>query len=208
MIDKKEFRDSIIPVNKHVAVLFEEIEQRKSKGGILIPSSIADFDVTFKGEKIYKVRILRKADNCSPLIPDSGYALINQLSGFGIRTIEPGYVKLVKDTSILMMSKTKEFTEKSICPGVGRALVKVTSKLVQTESGIIIPKGAQETVSYDAATLGGVVVSVSEDIIWLKIGVEVRFDCYMGTEIHIGDDEYRLVLEDEILAEIVNNAGK
>lgn len=206
MIDKKEFRDSVVPVNKHVSVLFKEQEQRKSEGGIIIPSTVSDNSVTFKGEKIYKVQILKKADNCSETIPSEGYALINQLSGFGIRTIEPGYVKLVHENSILMTSPTKDFTENTIEPGQGRALVRVTSKLSQTESGIIIPKEATSQLSYDAATLGGEVISVSKDITWINVGMSIRFDCYMGTEIFIGDDEYRLVLESEILAKIVPNA--
>lgn len=203
MLDKKELRESILPVNRHVSVLFEEIEERKSSGGILIPSTAGAHEVTFKGERIYKVKMLKKAQDCWEHIPSEGYGLIHQLSGFGIRTVEPGYVKIVNENSILMTSKTKDFTEESIVPGKGRALVRITSKMSETESGIIVPKDATMNVSYDAATLGGQVISVSRDITWLKPGMNIRFDCYMGTEIFIGGQEYRLVLEDEIIAQIL-----
>lgn len=202
MWDKKEKQGSIKPINKHVSVLFTEVEERKSTGGIIIPKSVSDNQVTFKNEVIYKVEILKKAEDCDSMIPEKGFALMNQLSGFGIPTVEPGYVKIVHENSLLMLSETKEFNTQTIKPGQGRALVEVTSKVNKTESGILIPDGAQVSAKYDAATLGGKVISVADNIKSLKVGDTIRFDCYMGTEIFIEDKEYRMVLECEVIAKI------
>lgn len=203
MIDKKEKQSSIKPVNKHVVVKFVELEEKKTASGVIIPKGTFE-QVKFKGDKVYKVEILRKAEDCQEFIPSEGYALVNQLAGFGIPTVEEGYVKVVPESLLLMTSKEKEFKVENIQPQYQRALVKVTSKTDKTDSGIIIPEEANDNVKWDAMTLGGEVAAVSPDIKFLKKGDKIRWDSYMGTEIYISGEEYRLVLESEIIAKIEN----
>ena len=201
MIDRKEKQSSIIPVKKHVLVKFVALEEKKTAAGVIVPKGSMDH-IVFKEDKIYLVEILRKANDCKDWIPSNGFAIVNQLAGYGIPTVEDGYVKIVPESLILMTSKTKEMKLTEITPMYKRALVKINSKVEKTESGLYVPSNAKMNTNWDAATLGGEVVGVSPDIEDLKIGEHIRFDAYMGTEIHIEGEEYRLVLEDEIIAKI------
>ncbi len=204
MIDKKESQESIIPINGYVMVKFVALEEKKTAAGIIVPEGTFN-NVIFKEDKIYKVEILKKSADCKDSIPVGHFALANQLSGFGVPTIEPGYIKLLHETSILMTNVDKEFSINTIVPHTGRALVEVTSKTDHTESGIYIPDGASLNTNFDASTLGGKVIAVSDDFSHgIRVGDHIRWDSYMGTQINIGSKEYRLVLTGEVVAIIAS----
>lgn len=205
MIDRKEKQGSIVPVNKNVLVKFVSVEENKTKAGIILPEESLNKNIYFKGDKVYKVEVLQKSDDCAEHTPSNGFAIVNQLSGFGIPTVEEGYVKIVPETELLMKSNDKDFKIGNILPQMGRALVKVTTQEEKTAGGIIAPKGANTNMNWSSATLGGEIISVSPD--WecdYVVGDTIRFDAYMGTDISIDGEIYRLVIGNLVLCKIVD----
>jgi chaperonin GroES len=77
-----------------------------------------------------------------------------------------------------------------------RILVKIKESETKTAGGIIIPQTAQEK------TQTGVVVAVGTDadVIKVKVGDEVMYDKYAGTQIKIEGVENLIVKMSDILA--------
>lgn len=77
-----------------------------------------------------------------------------------------------------------------------RVLVKIKESETKTAGGIIIPQTAQEK------TQTGVVVAVGTDtdVIKVKVGDEVMYDKYAGTQIKIDGVEHLIVKMPDILA--------
>ncbi|MDH7484124.1 MAG: co-chaperone GroES, partial [Spirochaetales bacterium] len=76
-----------------------------------------------------------------------------------------------------------------------RVLVKIKESETKTAAGIIIPQTAQEK------TQTGVVVAVGTDTdaIKVKVGDEVMYDKYAGTQIKIDGAEHLIVKMSDIL---------
>jgi chaperonin GroES len=77
-----------------------------------------------------------------------------------------------------------------------RVLVKIKESETKTAGGIIIPQTAQEK------TQTGVVVAIGtdSDAIKVKVGDEVMYDKYAGTQIKIDGVEHLIVKMSDILA--------
>jgi chaperonin GroES len=94
----------------------------------------------------------------------------------------------------------KQISKKlSIKPLGDRIVVVPIKEAEKTKSGIILP----ETADKEKPVQGKVVAIGSGDKIkksGLKKGDEVAFEKYAGTEFKIGDIEYKILKEDEILA--------
>ncbi|GAB6277356.1 MAG: co-chaperone GroES [Rectinema sp.] len=77
-----------------------------------------------------------------------------------------------------------------------RVLVKIKESESKTAGGIIIPQTAQEK------TQTGVVVAVGTDadVIKVKVGDEVMYDKYAGTQIKMDGAEHLIVKMSDILA--------
>lgn len=85
--------------------------------------------------------------------------------------------------------------------------VEIEPKEQKTKSGIYIPKAATGEVSPDR----GVVVALGEGRyaadgtrvpVSLKTGDQVIFQRYAGTKMSIGDDEFLMIKENDVLAVI------
>lgn len=87
----------------------------------------------------------------------------------------------------------------SIKPLGDRLVVSPVKELGKTKSGIILP----ETADKEKPAQGKVVsIGAGEKIkkSGIKKGDEIIFEKYAGTEFKIGDIEYKILKEDEILA--------
>ncbi|MCE1206826.1 MAG: co-chaperone GroES [Spirochaetia bacterium] len=86
----------------------------------------------------------------------------------------------------------------NIKPLGDRILVKMKESETKTASGIIIPQTAQEK------TQTGVVVAVGTDadVIKVKVGDEIMYDKYAGTQVKIDGAEHLIVKMSDILAVI------
>lgn len=87
----------------------------------------------------------------------------------------------------------------SIKPLGDRIVVSPVKELGKTKSGIILP----ETADKEKPAQGKVVsIGAGEKIkkSGIKKGDEVVYEKYAGTEFKIGDIEYKILKEDEILA--------
>lgn len=95
-----------------------------------------------------------------------------------------------------------------IKPLGARILVKRNQKLT-SKQGILLPESSQE------APKEGVVVAVGEGIILedgsqerldVKVGDQVLFSSYAGTEVPSGPEgEYLIMNQDDVLAIVINN---
>lgn len=86
----------------------------------------------------------------------------------------------------------------NIKPLGDRILVKMKESETKTASGIIIPQTAQEK------TQTGVVVAVGTDtdVIKVKVGDEIMYDKYAGTQVKIDGADHLIVKMSDILAVI------
>lgn len=87
----------------------------------------------------------------------------------------------------------------NIKPLGDRAVVAPLKEAQKTKSGIILP----ETVGKEKPAQGKVVALGAGEKIkksGIKKGDEVVYEKYAGTEFKIGDIEYKILKEDEILA--------
>ncbi|MCX7882479.1 MAG: co-chaperone GroES [Brevinematales bacterium] len=83
----------------------------------------------------------------------------------------------------------------TVKPLGNRVLIKVKETEEKTKGGIYIPQTAQEK------TQTGVVVAVGTDeSIKVKVGDQVLYDKYAGTQIKIDDVEHLVLSADDILA--------
>lgn len=80
-----------------------------------------------------------------------------------------------------------------------RVVVKPTAAEEVTKSGIILP----ETVDKEKKAEGEIVaIGKGEKIskLGLSVGQKVVYGQYSGSEVKIGDDEYKILNEDDLLA--------
>lgn len=82
-------------------------------------------------------------------------------------------------------------------PLAGKVLIKPKPAEVKTASGIIIPDSAQEK------PLQGEIVSVGaakkDEIVEVKVGDQVLYGKYSGTELTIDGEKYLLMAQSDIL---------
>ncbi|MEM6451847.1 MAG: co-chaperone GroES [Cyanobacteria bacterium P01_D01_bin.105] len=86
-----------------------------------------------------------------------------------------------------------------------RVFVKVSESQAQTAGGIILPDAAKEKPQVGEITAvgpGKVEDNGSRRAMDVSVGDKVLYSKYAGTEIKLGDDEYILLSEKDILATV------
>ena len=89
----------------------------------------------------------------------------------------------------------------SIKPIGDRVLVKPVAEEEVTKSGIVLP----DTIDKEKKAEGEIVaVGAGEKVskLGLSAGQKVLFGKYAGEDIKVGEDEYKILGHDEILAEV------
>ena len=83
-----------------------------------------------------------------------------------------------------------------------RVVLKQSVAEETTKSGIVLPNQAQEKPQYaEVIEVGpGAVVDGEKIVMEVKPGDKVIYSRYAGTEVKLGDDEYLLVKQSDILA--------
>ena len=91
----------------------------------------------------------------------------------------------------------------NIQPLGDRVLVKQVEEKEQIKGGIIIPDAAKEK-SQEAEVValgtGKTDENGNKSAFEVKVGDKVLIAKYGGTEVKIGDEEYKIVIQDDILA--------
>jgi chaperonin GroES len=77
-------------------------------------------------------------------------------------------------------------------------LVKPEKEMAKTKSGLVLP----ETATPDRPQEGKVIAVGDSDKIKVKKGQTIIFAKYAGSEIKIGEEEYLIIKNEEILAVI------
>ena len=90
------------------------------------------------------------------------------------------------------MAKTK------ITPLVDRVLVQAAAAETKTASGIIIPDTAQEKPQKGSVVAVG--KGTKENPITVKIGDNILYGKYAGTELNYDGEDYLIMKESDILA--------
>lgn len=85
-------------------------------------------------------------------------------------------------------------------PLADRVLVKPAKAEAKTASGIIIPEAAQEKTQ--TATVIAVGPGTEKDPVTVKVGEEIMYDKYAGTQIKMDGEEYLIVKNSDIIAVI------
>lgn len=85
----------------------------------------------------------------------------------------------------------------TIQPLGDRVLVKISKSETKTKTGLYIPDNAQEKTQQGEVTA----VGASEDIL-VKVGDTVLYDKYAGTSVKIGDEDYLVLRNDDIIAKV------
>ena len=90
----------------------------------------------------------------------------------------------------------------TIKPLADRVVVKLTEAEETTSGGIILAASAQEKpqVAEVLAVGPGEVVDGKEVEMYVKVGDKVITSKYAGTEVKLGNDEYTIVRQSDILA--------
>ena len=86
-----------------------------------------------------------------------------------------------------------------------RVFIKVSASEAQTAGGIILPDAAKEKPQVGEITAvgpGKIDDSGSRQSMDVTVGDKVLYSKYAGTEIKLGDDEYILLSEKDILATV------
>jgi len=87
---------------------------------------------------------------------------------------------------------------KNILPLGENVLVKIGKNESKTKSGIVLPENSTQERPQE-----GTVMAVGDDKkIRVKKGQKILFAKYSGTEIKIGQEEYLIIKNDDILAVI------
>ncbi|MBC7881472.1 MAG: co-chaperone GroES [Anaerolineae bacterium] len=98
---------------------------------------------------------------------------------------------------------TIALASKTLRPLGDRVLLKVTAKEEKTSGGIFLPDTAKEkpqtgeVVAVGAGKINDDGTRVAPEV---KVGDLVLYGKYSGTEVKLGEDEYVLVAEKDILA--------
>lgn len=106
------------------------------------------------------------------------------------------YISQRFSTTKLQYAYVQEEIPMTVKPLGDRILVKIKESETKTAGGIIIPQTAQEK------TQTGIVVAVGTDtdVIKVKVGDEIMYDKYAGTQIKIDGVEHLIVKMSDILA--------
>ena len=122
--------------------------------------------------------------------------LFRGLKKFEYTGLTEGFLYII----VLLITKTMVKAKQiSIKPLGDRIVVSPIKEAEKTKSGIILP----ETADKEKPAQGKVVSIGSGEKIkksGVKKGDEIVFEKYAGTEFKIGDIEYKILKEDEILA--------
>lgn len=84
-----------------------------------------------------------------------------------------------------------------------RVIIKVLEKEEKTSAGIVLPDKAKEKPQegeVKAVGPGRILDDGTKVQMEIKVGDKVVFSKYAGTEIKIGDEEYLILRQDDILA--------
>lgn len=76
-----------------------------------------------------------------------------------------------------------------------RVLIKIKESEEKTKGGLYIPQTAQEKTQN-----GSVVAIGTDEAIKVKVGDEVLYDKYAGTQIKIDDVDHLILSSDDVLA--------
>ena len=90
----------------------------------------------------------------------------------------------------------------TIKPLFDKVVVEATTKEETTKSGFILPSSAQEkqqTAVVVAVGPGGV-IDGKEVTMQVKVGDQVIYSKYAGTEVKLGEEEYVIVKQNDIVA--------
>ena len=87
-------------------------------------------------------------------------------------------------------------------PLADRVVVKLVEAEETTKTGIVLPGAAKEKpqVAEVIAVGPGGIVDGKEVTMFVKVGDTVIYSKYAGTEVKLGDDEYIIVRQNDILA--------
>ena len=85
-------------------------------------------------------------------------------------------------------------------PLADRVLVKNDKAETKTASGIIIPEAAQEKTQ--TATVAAVGPGTEDEKITVKIGDNIMYDKYAGTQVKIDGEEHLILRMSDIIAVI------
>lgn len=90
----------------------------------------------------------------------------------------------------------------NIKPLGDRVVIKVLESEETTKSGIVLPGSAKERPQMaEVLAVGpGGIVDGKEVKMEVKVGDKVIYSKYAGTEVKIGDDEYIVIRQSDILA--------
>jgi len=83
-----------------------------------------------------------------------------------------------------------------LAPFADRVIVESEHAEARTQSGLIIPDTARERSQM------GVVQAVGPDVEEVGVGMTVLFSKYAGTEVKLSSDEYLILSERDVLAEV------
>ena len=78
-----------------------------------------------------------------------------------------------------------------------RVLIKIKESEEKTKGGLFIPQTAQEKT-----TSGKVTAIGTDEAIKVKVGDEVLYDKYAGTQIKVDDVDHLILSSDDVLAVI------
>ena len=92
----------------------------------------------------------------------------------------------------------------TIKPLADRVVIKLVEAEEKTKSGLILTASAQEKpqIAEVVAVGPGGMVDGKEVAMTVKVGDKVITSKYSGTEVKLGNDEYVIVRQDDILATI------
>ncbi len=79
----------------------------------------------------------------------------------------------------------------------GKVLVKPMAAESKTASGIIIPDSAKEKPQEGTVVLTG--VAKKDEAMEVKVGDNVFYGKYSGTELHIDGEDYLLISQNDVL---------
>ena len=90
----------------------------------------------------------------------------------------------------------------NIKPLADRVVIKMVESEETTKSGIVLPTAAKEKPQYaEVVAVGpGGVVDGKEIKMEVKVGDQVVYSKYAGSEIKLEDEEYIIVKQNDILA--------
>lgn len=124
--------------------------------------------------------------------------------------LRPAGVKRARCVAVRAEAVTLPPNLSKIAPKGDRVLVKVAEQEVKTRGGILLPTSAQKRpTSGDVVTLGDGRVDGHVRPFWLKPGQTVLYSKFgfMYTDLAVGDDEFILIREDDVIGVLPNSGA-